>query len=126
MADFTYKNTSVQGAATLEEAKELAVVGYLRQFGEPTQQEINDLLAEIEAEEVERLDLEGLEDDITDELAWITTAIAEVDTGLGAVDAATLAQLRVIVKGLLQNQRRVLLQQRGEFKAWRYVVRRFG
>lgn len=80
----------------------------------------------VNEEHNERVNFEELEADITGELAWITTAITEIDTGLGVVDAATLAQLRVIVKGLLQNQRRVLLQQRREFKAWRYVVRRVG
>lgn len=78
------------------------------------------------AEVAERRDFAGLEADITGELAWITTAIAEIDTGLGVVDAATLAQLRVIVKGLLQNQRRVLLEQQREMKAWRFVIRRAG
>lgn len=77
-------------------------------------------------EVAERRDFAGLEADITGELAWITTAIAEIDTGLGVVDAATLAQLRVIVKGLLQNQRRVLLEQQREMKAWRWVIRRVG
>lgn len=80
---------------------------------------------EVNAPEIaERLDLAGLEDDITGELAWITATLPEIDTGLTAVDAATLAQLRVIVRGLLQNQRRLLLQQRGELKAWRYAIRR--
>lgn len=74
----------------------------------------------------ERRDFAGLEADITGELAWITTAIVEIDTGLGVVDAATLAQLRVIVKGLLQNQRRVLLEQQREMKAWRFVIRQAG
>lgn len=77
-------------------------------------------------EVAERRDFAGLEADITGELAWITTAIAEIDTGLGAVGAATLAQLGVIVKGLLQNQRRVLLEQQRELKAWRWVIRRVG
>lgn len=72
----------------------------------------------------ERQDFAGLKADITGELAWITTAIAEIDTGLGLVDAATLVQLRGIVKGLLQNQRRVLLEQQRELKAWRFVIRR--
>jgi hypothetical protein len=78
------------------------------------------------AEIAERRDFAGLEADITGELAWITGAIAEIDTGLGVVDAATLAQLRVIVKGLLQNQRRILLEQQRELKAWRLVIRRLG
>lgn len=72
----------------------------------------------------ERLDLQGLAADIGNELDWITTAIAEIDTGLGLVDAAQLAGLRAIVKGMLQNQRRILLEQRGELRAWRYVIRR--
>lgn len=76
------------------------------------------------AEAAERLDFAALAADITNELAWIETAITEVDTGLGLVDAATLAQLRAIVKGVLQNQRRILLEQRGELRARRYVVRR--
>jgi hypothetical protein len=87
-----------------------------------------DAAAEIAAIEAataaERLDLAGLSADITGELDWIVGAVAEIDTGLGIVDAATLAQLRVIVKGLMQNQRRVLLEQRGELRAWRYVIRR--
>lgn len=76
-----------------------------------------------EAEEAARVDFEALAADITNELAWIETALTEIDTGLGLVDAATLAQLRAIVKGMLQNQRRILLEQRGELRAWRYVIR---
>lgn len=76
------------------------------------------------AEAAEKLDIGSLSADIAAELAWLTTAIADIDTGLAVVDAATLAQLRVIVKGLMQNQRRVLLEQRAELKAWRYVIRR--
>lgn len=87
-----------------------------------------DPVAEVAAQEAieaqEGQDFSDLEADITNELAWIETAITEIDTGLGVVDAATLAQLRVIVKGLLQNQRRILLQQRRELKAWRFVIRR--
>lgn len=124
MADFTHKSTTVTGAATLAEAKELTIRAYLSQFGEPTQQEIDDLLAEIEAEAAERLDVEELESSIANELDWITSTLPEIDTGLAAVDAATLAQLRVIVKGLLQNQRRILLIARGVLKAFRYVIRR--
>lgn len=82
-------------------------------------------LAVLEATiEAERTGFAGLAADIGNELDWITTAIAEIDTGLGLVDAATLAQLRAIVEGVLQNQRRILLEQRGELRAWRYVVRR--
>jgi hypothetical protein len=72
----------------------------------------------------ERRDFAGLEADIAGELDWISSTLPEIDTGLNAVDAATLAQLRVITRGLLQNQRRILLQQRGELRAWRYAVRR--
>ncbi len=84
-------------------------------------------LAAIEAAaQTERLDLAGLSADITNELTWITTAITDIDTGLGIVDSATLTQLRAIVKGVLQNQRRMLLEQRSELKAWRYVIRQAG
>lgn len=63
MADFTYKTVTVTGADTLEEAQLQAVTSYLSQFGEPTQQEIDNLLAEIGAEALERLDLDSLQDD---------------------------------------------------------------
>lgn len=106
---------------------------------EATQQQMDDAAAivaafdpaaEMAAQEAieaqEGLDFSGLKADIAGELTWITGAITEIDTGLGAVDAATLAQLRVIVKGLLQNQRRVLLEQQREMKAWRFVIRQAG
>lgn len=72
----------------------------------------------------ERSDFNGLKADIANELAWIETTLTEIDAGLNLVDAATLAQLRVIVRGVLQNQRRILWQQRRELRAWRYVNRR--
>jgi hypothetical protein len=112
MANFTYKNITITGADSLSEAKEQAAIAYLQQFGEPTQQEIDDLLVEIEAEELERLDFEDLEADIANELAWIEATLPEIDNGIAAVT------------GLLQNQRRILLQQRRELKAWRFVIRR--
>src|SRR5688500_985651 len=109
MADFTYKNVSVTGAATLEEAKTQVAGEYLQQFGtEPTQQEIDNLLAQIEVEETERLDLEGLEADITNELDWLATIPAvitaerdQITTGIAVIDGgATLVQLRQVVRGL--------------------------
>jgi hypothetical protein len=124
MANFTYKNITITGADSLSEAKEQAAIAYLQQFGEPTQQEIDDLLVEIEAEELERLDFEDLEADIANELAWIEATLPEIDNGIAAVGAFTNATQRAIITGLLQNQRRILLQQRRELKAWRFVIRR--
>jgi hypothetical protein len=72
----------------------------------------------------ERVDFAGLEADINNELDWIEGAISEIDTGLGVVDGATLAQLRAIVRGLLEIERRVLQEQRQELKAWRFVIRK--
>lgn len=42
----------------------------------------------------------------------IAAEIAEVDTGLGIIDAATTNQVRTIVKGLLQSHRKTLVRQR--------------
>lgn len=72
----------------------------------------------------ERGDFSGLESDISNQLSWISTTLPDIDTGLAGVDGATLVQLRGIVKGLLQNQRRILLIVRGVLKAFRYVIRR--
>lgn len=141
MADFSYKNVSVTDAATLEEAKQLVAIAYLQASGveEPTQQEIDALLAEIETEEAEGIDFDALEADITGELAWIlaaqaaiTNERAEIVTGIGIIDGgATLVQLRQVVRGLalivdntLQRQDRLTKQQQRELKAWRYVIRR--
>lgn len=75
----------------------------------------------------EGVDFEALEEDIAGELAWITATLPEIDAGLAAVNGAfSNAGQRAIVTGLLQNQKRLLLQQRGEFKAWRYVIRQEG
>jgi hypothetical protein len=61
---------------------------------------------------------------ISAELVWIDgTAIPNIDTGLGVVDTATLAQLRLIVRGLLENQRRGFLEEKRELKAWRHLLR---
>lgn len=73
---------------------------------------------------LEKADLMELSEDITNELAWIETGITDIDNGLAAVTAFTNATQRAIVTGLLQNQKRVLQQQRRKLKAWRYVVRR--
>lgn len=64
MPEYTIKNVTTE-AATLDEARWLAAVAYLRHiagFGapEPTEQEITALLAELETEETERLDLADL------------------------------------------------------------------
>jgi hypothetical protein len=72
----------------------------------------------------ERSDFNDLGADITTQVDWINGTIPEIDTGLNAVDAATLAQLRAIVRGLLQNQRRILLILRGVLRAFRFVIRR--
>lgn len=72
----------------------------------------------------QRVDFEDLEADITNELTWIETTLTEIDNGLAAVGAFTNATQRAIVTGLLQNQKRILLQQRRELKAWRYTIRR--
>lgn len=126
MADLTYKNVTITGAATLEEAKEQAALAYLQQFNEaPTQAEIDALLAEIEAEEAEGVDFDALEAEITGELAWILTARADVAAGIGILDGgATLAQTRGVVKGLAQIVDRMLIEQQRELRAWRYVIRR--
>jgi hypothetical protein len=72
----------------------------------------------------ERVDFDNLGADITTQIDWINGTLPEIDTGLNAVDAATLAQLRVIVRGLLQNQRRIVLILRGVLRAFRFVIRR--
>lgn len=60
----------------------------------------------------ERRDFSGLEQDITNELVWIGDTLATIDT-------MTQAQVRNVVKRILQEQQR-------ELKAWRYVIRRLG
>lgn len=124
MADFTYKTVTVTGADTLEEAQLQAVTSYLSQFGEPTQQEIDNLLAEIEAEALERLDLDSLQDDIINQIDWTNTTVPEIDSGIAAVGAFTNAAQRAIVLGLLQNQRRIVLIIRGVLKAFRFIIRK--
>lgn len=124
MADFTYKEVTVKGAETLAEAKLQAATSYLSQFGEPSQQEIDDLLAEFEAEGGEQVDFSDLEADITNQVDWTVATVPEIDTGLAAVDSAFSSPAqRAIIRGLLQNQRRMVLILRGILKAFRFVIR---
>lgn len=58
----------------------------------------------------ERRDFSGLEQDIANELVWIGDTLATIDT-------MTQAQVRNVVKRILQEQQR-------ELKAWRFVIRR--
>jgi hypothetical protein len=75
----------------------------------------------------ERIDFAGMEADIATELAWIGTARTDIASGITLLDSgATLAQTRGVVKGLAQIVDRVLREQEGEFKAWRFVIRRLG
>lgn len=110
MADFTYKNITVTGAESPGMAMRQAATEYLRQFGEPTEQEIDGLLAEIDAEQAERLDLADLGRQVAAELAWLDSTIA-------GIDSYTAAQVRDVVKRLAQENRAVL-------RALRFVVRR--
>lgn len=88
---------------------------------------------------LELADLQTLAADITNELAWLTTARTDIATartdiasGIVILDSgATLAQTRAVVKGLAQIVDklaqivdRIDLEQSRELKAWRYVVRR--
>lgn len=109
MADYTYKNVTVTGAESLDAARRQAIVAWLQQFGEPTEQEIDALLAEMETEETERLDLADLGRQVVAELAWL-------DTTISGIDGYTAAQVRDTVKRLAQENRAIL-------KALRYVVR---
>jgi hypothetical protein len=73
------------------------------------------IAAEVEAnipEIQERRDFSGLEADIANELTYINTT-------LGTIDTMTAAQVRDVVK-------RILLEQRAELRAWRFVIRRLG
>lgn len=117
MADFTYRNIAVSGAETLEEAIEQVARAKWQQLNfdpdnptEPTQAEIAEIVAQIQAEESEKQDLDSLASRIDDEIAWLGQAIVEVDT-------ADVAGLRDILK-------RVLQEQRFEMGAWRRVTRR--
>lgn len=63
MVDFTYKNISITGASTLDEAHQLAAVAYLRNINlteEPTQPEIDALVAEIQNQEATKSDFRNL------------------------------------------------------------------
>lgn len=71
----------------------------------------------------EGLDFSDLNGQITTEIAWIGGAIQDIDTGL-AIANPTQAQVLAMVRGLMTNQRRVLVMLRVMLRAWRYVVRR--
>lgn len=114
MPEYTIKNVTTE-AATLDEARWLATAAYLRHiagFGapEPTEQEITALLAELETEETERLDLADLGRQVAVELAWLDSTIA-------GIDGYAAAQVRDVVKRLAQENRAIL-------RALRFVVRR--
>lgn len=114
MPEYTIKNVTAE-ADTLDEARRLAAIGYLRHIGslgapEPTEQEITALLAELETEETERLDLADLGRQVAAELAWL-------DTTVSSIDDYAAAQVRDVVKRLAQENRATL-------RALRYVVRR--
>lgn len=74
---------------------------------------------------LELADLQALSGMITNELAWLVSARADIATGIGVIDGgATLAQLRTVVKGLAQIVDRMAQEQDRELRAWRYVGRR--
>jgi hypothetical protein len=74
---------------------------------------------------LEKLDMDALKSQITNELAWIVTARADITTGIGVIDGgATLVQLRGVVKGLAQIMDRMLQEQDKELRAWRFVIRK--
>lgn len=114
MPKYTIKNVTTE-AATLDEARRLATAAYLRHIAgidapEPTEQEIDALLAELEAEKTERLDLADLGRQVAAELAWL-------DTTVSSIDDYAAAQVRDVVKRLAQENRAIL-------RALRFVVRR--
>lgn len=112
MESYTIGNTTAT-ADTLDAAKRAAVVGYLRNTAgvEPTGQEIDALLVEVEAREAELLDLAGLKDKIAAEIGWSQVARTQIDT-------ATLEQLRTTLKHLV-------IGYEWQLKAWQFVIRKF-
>jgi ABC-type uncharacterized transport system ATPase subunit len=73
MVDFVYRNVTVTGAATLEEARRRAIIAYLQQIVEqPTEQEINDLLAEVEANEASEAAAQQAKGDFRNLPGWAT------------------------------------------------------
>lgn len=114
MPKYTIKNVTAE-ADTLDEARRLATVAYLRHIAgidapEPTEQEIDALLAEMETEETERLDLADLGRQVAAELAWLDSIIAGWAT-------LTPEQKDTAQKRELQEIRAIL-------RAMRAVVRR--
>jgi hypothetical protein len=63
---------------------------------------------------------------ITNELAWIVTARADIVTGKGVVTnpASTLAQTKQVINGLLDIVDRLLVEQDREMRAWRHLLRK--
>lgn len=55
--------------------------------------------------------------DLSDLLPQINTELNYISTTLAAIDTMTAAQVRDVVK-------RILLEQRAELRAWRFVIRR--
>lgn len=115
MTDYTYKNVTVTGASTPDEARRQAVKSYLWSIAgpdaaEPTEQEIDGLLAELNPVETERLDLADLGRQVAAEIAWL-------DTTISGIDDYAAAQVRDVVKRLAQENRAIL-------RALRFVVRR--
>lgn len=114
----TFKGITIEAPEiTASIKRELAVAWLIRQkldnLQAPdsiTEPEIVSIIAEIDTQETERLDLVDLGRQVAAELAWLDTTIA-------GIDAYTAAQVRDVVKRLCRENRDI-------FKALRCVVRK--
>jgi len=112
MTDFRYKNITIRNAANTEEAYEKAATAFLRiELGqEPTQQEVDTLVADISDTETKMSQFSTFVNQADTEVAWLETNIPNIDT----MDAT---QVRAVVKRLAQENLEII-------KALRYIAKR--
>lgn len=122
----TVDNVTVEGTEPEATLVLQAVITHLtNKLGRvPTQEEIDEKVAEYFDKESEKVDFEGLLAQITTEVSYLDGQITLYDSTIPTIDTMTTAQVRAVVKELAQTMRRVMVEQRAELKTWRYAIRR--
>lgn len=70
-----------------------------------------------------QIDKDDLLADIDNELAWIPTEQDAIDTAIALVPAATTAQLKTIMIGILEHDRRILQENLRMLRAWKFMIK---
>jgi hypothetical protein len=89
-----------------------------------TQADYDAALAQVQTDENSHLDLNYLLDQIAGELTYLDNQIATYGTTIPTIDTMTTAQVRAVVKILAQTVQRLLMEEKAELRAWKYVIMR--